>query len=297
MITRSGLIAVLVVVEVALVGEMVYAVVGDRPVSWHAPEPAQSVRSALAEGGAHRIFDAGSNPALTVDIGYADLTIRAGSSSQFDVSLSKSTDLGVFRTTAPITAREDGDTVRVAVGDDPDWTTGDDRRVTVIVPPDTHVTVVKAGNIEVSGLRAEASIKSVGHGSIAVDDYHAPALDVDASDGAVSLHEVAAPRVEVKTDGGSVDGTGLQVGDGMIESTDGPVTLGFTASADTVVNAQTGDGTIGVSGLASAAPATTTKADEDSNDSPSSRTVRLGAGAGRLDVHSSDGNIFISQEG
>jgi len=232
-----------------------------------------------------------------VDIGYADLTVRAGSTSQFDVSVSKSADFGVFRTTTPITAREDGDTVRVAMSGDPDWTTGDNRRVTVIVPPDTRVTVVKAGNIEVSGLRAEASIKSVGHGSIAVDDYHAPALDVAASDGAISLHEIAAPRVEVKTDGGGVDATGLQVGDGMIESTDGPVTLGFSAGADTVVNAQTADGTIGVSGIASAAAATTTKSDEDDDDKPSSRSVRLGGGDGRLDVHSSDGNIFISQEG
>jgi hypothetical protein len=286
-----------VVVEVALVGEMVYAVVGDRPASWHATGPSQSVRSGLAEGGAHKIFDAGSNPALTVDIGYADLTVRAGDSSQFDVSVSKSSDFGVFRTTSPITAREEGDTVSVATSGDPSWTTGDNRRVTVIVPPDTRVTVVKAGNIEVSGLRAEASISSVGEGSIAVDDYHAPVLDVASSDGSISLHEVAAPRVDVKTEDGSVDGTGLQIGDGMIESADGPVTLGFTASADTVVNAQTGDGTIGVSGLASAAPATT-KSDEDSdNDKPSSRTVRLGGGDGRLDVHSSDGNIFISQEG
>jgi hypothetical protein len=54
-----------------------------------------------------------------------------------------------------------------------------------------------------------------------------------------------------------------------------------------------------VSGFA-AAPANQTRRGDDENDdgnSPSATQVRIGAGSGRLNVHASNGNIDLTQEG
>jgi hypothetical protein len=37
--------------------------------------------------------------------------------------------------------------------------------------------------------------------------------------------------------------------------------------------------------------------DDDDDDSSTAKTVRIGAGRGRLDVHASNGSINLSQEG
>ncbi|MBD5634627.1 MAG: hypothetical protein IAI49_09130, partial [Candidatus Eremiobacteraeota bacterium] len=95
MMSRGTVVAALIAMELAVVGEGVVAVRAGLPTS--------SVRAAdmrvvsgtrLAEDGAHQIFDAATSPALTVDIGYADLTIVASASSQIDVSLSGSSAFG-----------------------------------------------------------------------------------------------------------------------------------------------------------------------------------------------------------
>jgi DUF4097 and DUF4098 domain-containing protein YvlB len=106
-----------------------------------------------------------------------------------------------------------------------------------------------------------------------------------------------ATRIDASSDDGRVEGTGLQVHDGTIESSNGRVTLGFAPGTDTVVNAETSNGSVRVSGFASSAVPATHSSDDDDDDTPSARTVRIGAGTGRLDVHSSDGNITLNQEG
>jgi hypothetical protein len=297
MISRSQLIAVLVALEVVIAGEMILAIRGDQPPQWSAwhSGAAEASGSNLAEGGSHQVFAAGSHPVLNVDIGYADLTIRTGDASQIDVSVSKSTDFGIFRGKGPITAAKDGETVRIEAGEGHNWSVGDDRMVTVIVPPNTRVTVVKAGNIKAEGLRADASFSSVGNGTVTIEDYDARSLSVSASDGRITLQRVAANHLDATASDGRIEGSGLQLRDGNIESSDGRVSLGFAQGTNTLVNAETSDGKIRVSGIPGAASSETAKSSDDDEDA-SSRSVRIGAGEGRLDVRSSDGNIYLNQE-
>lgn len=285
MTARAQAIVAIVAVEAAIVGLMVMSLTGVQPAQWFAPSArtAAAAPGSLVEGGAHRIFEAGSHPALTVDIGYADLTIRTGDSSRFDVALSKDTRFGFLLNKDPITATKDGDTIRIEKIRQRGMSMGDMRRVTVIVPPETQVTVVNAGDIEASGLRATASFDSVGNGSITVDDFNAPALHVEASNGRITLRRIVATRLEATNGNGRVEGTALQVRDGSVETSNGRVRLGFARGADTLVTAETSNGSVRVS-------------DGDQGDRPSSRTVRIGAGNGHLDVHSSNGSIYISQE-
>jgi hypothetical protein len=304
MIPRGPLIVVLIVIELAILGGMVRAVRGGSPppsfVSHTDPVPASLVPGQFVEGGAHKTFDTGAHPALIVDIGYADLTILARAGSQMDAGVSKSEMFGVFRATAPITAQQDGATLRIAKTHDDGFSMGDDRMVTVLVPPGTDVTVVNAGDIKVTGLRGNASIKGVGNGSVTVVDYDAPMLHVETSNGHISLHRVVTARLDADTSNGAIEGTGLQVHDGNVVTSNDHVSLGFAAGTDTLVTAETSNGTVRTAGFpASSATATHADAsdDDDDDDGPSSQTLRIGAGTGRLDVHSSNGNIDLNQEG
>jgi hypothetical protein len=305
MIPRGTIIAVLLAIELAIVGVAVVALRGGQPAPSSAQRSTAETASGphLVEGGPHRMFDAGTHPALTVDIGNADLTIITRNASQIDVAVSKSTDFGFLRATAPITAQRDGESIRIAttdrrrwsMGGGRRWSVGDDRMVTVLAPPETQVTVVNAGDIKANGLRAEASFNSIGMGSVTVEDYDAPVLHVASSHGRILLHQIVAARLDATSRNGHVEGTALQVRDGNVES-NGRVTLGFATGADTLVTAETSNGRVSVSGFTAAAFVTTGRKSSEDSDDPSSRTVRVGAGNGRLDVHSSDGNINLAQE-
>jgi hypothetical protein len=300
MVQRGPLIAVLLVIELAILGGMVTAFTGGASPSRSAPRVDAFVAPGphLIEGGPRQMFAVGPHPTLTVDIGYADLTITTGTSAQIVASLSQSTMFGFMRAKGAIAARADGGGVQITKSGDDGMSMGDDRMVTVVVPPDTSVTVTQAGDIRVSGLRAAASIASVGNGSITVSDFNAPTLHVTASDGRIALHQVVATQLDATSDNGRVEGTGLQVRDGDVESHNGNVTLGFAAGADTVISADTSNGDIHVSGVTGIPAATTHKrSSDDDDDDDSVQTVRLGSGAGRLDVHASNGNIHLSQEG
>jgi hypothetical protein len=304
MIPRGPLIVVLIVIELAILGGMVRAVRGGSPgpsVVEHADAPqAPRVPGQFIEGGPHKTFETGAHPALIVDIGYADLTILARPGSQMDAGVSKSEMFGVFRATAPIAAQQDGSTLRIVKTHDDAFSIGDDRMVTVLVPPGTNVTVVNAGDIKVTGLRGNASIKGVGEGSVTVDDYDAPMLHVETSNGHIYLHHVVAARLDADTSNGAIEGTGLQVHDGSVVTSNDHVSLGFAAGTDTLVNAETSNGTVRTAGFP-ASSATVGHGDagdgDDDGDGPTSQTVRIGAGTGRLDVHSSNGDIDLSQEG
>lgn len=198
MISRGTIIAALVVMELAILGGVVVALRGSHaaPPFIHHGEAATAAGTGLIAGGPHQIFASGAHPTLIVDIGYADLTILAThAAAEIDVSLSPSSVGGVFASKAPIAAHGVGSTVRIAKLGGGQWNVGDDRMVTVLVPPDTQVTVVAAGDIRAHGLRAEASFKSVGNGTITVEDYAAPALRATASDG-ISLHEIVTAHLD-----------------------------------------------------------------------------------------------------
>ena len=295
MISRGTILAAILVAELAIVGTAIVAVRGDQiGPSFSAPAFAQFTRgSHLIEGGPHQIFEVGTHPSLSVDIGYADLTIQSGKARRIDVSVSPSPDYGLFRSKAPITANEDGQTVRVGTSPTHGITTGDNRMVTVVVPDGTKVTVLHAGDIRANGLRAEASFSSRGNGFIRIEDYDGPALRLTTTNGPIILHAVAAERLEASARNDRVEGTALQIHDGSIESGD-RVTLGFAAGTNTVVNANTDDGKITATGFNAGASVVATRKNDD--DDSSSQTVRVGTGNGSLDVHTNDGNINLVQE-
>ena len=279
--TRSTIIAALLVVELAIVGEVIATV---RP-SQSSSSPGQTTflgtafGSNLVEDGPHRVFSVGAHPVLIVDIGYADLTIVVSKTVRIDASLRASSDYGPFRSRAPIAARKDGATIHVMSNDQGRLSSGDDRMVTVVVPAATQVTVVSAGDIKAAGLRAETSIKSVGTGSVTLEDFRANALHVSTVNGDIVLDRISSGRLDVISRHGDIDATALLVRDGRVQTRD-RITLRFAPGTNTLVSATTRDGSVSVSG----------------NDVPPSRQLRLGTGRGRLDVLSRSGDINLDED-
>ncbi len=295
---RATLITALLAIQLGIVGVAVVAVSGGHsmPSALQRIDGPALAGSRLIEGGPAQRLAAGAHPVLTVDIGNADLTVVARKTEHVEVSLSPSTAFGPFRSTTPIAASEDGDAVRIATIHRRQWSMGDDRMVTVVVPPETEVTVVDAGDIKATGLRAAASFNSIGSGSVTVEDYDAPALRVAARNGPISLRQVAAARIDASSRHDRIDGTGLNVRGGSIECHD-TAALGFAPGTDTLVSARTDDGKVTLSGLSAAAStASGGRSGEDGDEDSSSQTVRVGTGSGRLDVRSRDGNIDLTQE-
>ena len=294
MVQRLPLIAALVILEFAIVGGMFIAIRGSGPVSWSFHRHVQHDADNGGGAGSSYSFVTGSAPELTIDVGYADVAIVTQSAGRVDVTVPGDELPSFMGALAPITATADGDTVRIAAQEGHWSMFGDPRVVRITVPVATRVTIQNAGNISATGLRAEASFSSV-RGDISVDDFNAPALRLAASDGHMTLHAIVADLLEATSSNGRVEATGLQVRDGHVISSNGRITLGFRPGADTVVSAATSNGMIKVFGLDGGA-AVRSGGDDDDDDA-NARTVRVGAGEGRLDVHASNGNINLSQEG
>jgi hypothetical protein len=311
MVQRPTLIAVLIGVEVAIVAGMFGAVRG----GW-GPSPFVFSGAGVPGTGRDWTFAAGPHPAVTVAIGHADLTIETRPGPQIAVTVVPGVEI---HSSGPISARDDGGTIRVTAADagGASHFYVDDRNVHVIVPPETRVIVEQAGDIDAGGLRAAASFES-SHGDITIRDFRGPlsatssdgrlevsdadcpTLHVAASNGRVTLTRVAAAQIDATSSNGRVEGSALRLRDGRVSSSNGRVSLGFAGGADTTVSAASSNGRVHVSGF-SEAPVTSAKRgdDDDVDDSGSSAAtmVRVGAGGGRLNVHASNGSIDLNQEG
>jgi hypothetical protein len=245
-------------------------------------------------------FTTGDHPEVVVDIGYADLTIYQRKEPGVTVNVTHDGWRGFGSKAPEITAKQDGESVRVVAAETSAWSWGDDRMVTIAVAPGTRVMVQNAGDIRATGLRGEASFNSVGLGSILIDDFNGPSLTVETSNGRLTMHNIVTAQLDANSSNGRVEGTALQVRDGHVDSSNGRVTLGFAAGADTTVTAAASNGHVDVSGLGVVGTPKVKSADDeddDDDDDSSSKTVRIGAGSGRLDVHASNGSINLSQEG
>ncbi len=280
--------------EAAILVGMVGAIRGTPAPNWHgfSHTPAEATQTDPAWS-----FAAGAAPAVEVDIGHADLTIETRPGSRIEVSVAPGMEIS---SSGPIAAREDGGKVRITAAN-----SGaakqfyvDERNVHVTVPPATHVVVLRAGDISASGLRAAASFVS-DHGFIEISDADCSTLHVESANGRVVLTNVIAAQIDASSTNGRVEGRALQLRDGSVSSANGRVSLQFAGGTDTTVNAEAGNGKVRVSGFAAAAAVPVQRADDEQNggDTWSARTVRIGAGEGRLDVHASNGNIDLTQEG
>jgi hypothetical protein len=314
MISRSTLVAALVVTELVILAAAGQAISGGGPAYASGPTPgthrhfgfvfansrhareAQAVTSNL-----DRIFAAGLTPRVVVDVSDVPVTVETGSLPAVHV-------VGTVRKSGfrhaddgAITAVQTSDGVRVTASDTSDVRGSFQRSLRLTVPPGALVEVASGGALQVSGLRAKLTARvgdgavhvsnqrgdvdvMTGSGNVELVDVQADAIVAHSGDGDLKLTAVGADHVDAHTKSGDIAATGLRAVDGALVTVNGAVGVTFAASSDANVNLHTGDGSITGAGPTA-----------ETTDSAHSASLRLGSARGSFSVSTDSGSITISQ--
>ena len=307
MISRSTLIAALVVVELAIVGlgasalGIGHALPTPVPIAFTPGLP--SAPGIGTTTPIDRTFMTGPSPRVQVDIPGIDVTVETGNVLTVHVIETITRRGWVSGKPVPLTAEQTPEGIRVRAAG-----TGGvfaifgaySHTLRVIVPPAARVELATESNIEASGLRA----KLIAHtsdgwihvrdhdgdldvntddGRIELVDVTGSAIDAVAHDGRIYMTRVGADRLVAHSDSGRIVGTGIRAVDGGLTTRDGRILVEFTTSSDATAQVHTDDGEIRVSGFGSQ--------DTGANH----RTVTLGEGRGHFEISTGDGPITITQ--
>lgn len=308
MISRSTLIAALVVVELAILGLAANALTGGNILSGPAPA---SISFALPNPGnpgnvaspLDRTFVTGPTPHVRIDVPGIPVTVEAGNGLSVRVIETLTRHGFISGKPVPLGAEQTADGVRVhAIGDGAVFVImgSYEHSLRVIVPATAQVELATGDRIDVSGMRAklvahtsDGSLHVRDHqgdldvstddGRIELTDVQGAAIDANDRDGRIYLTRVGAERLVAHSDSGRIVGTGVRAVNGGLTTNDGRIVVSFTATSDAIATVHTDDGTVHVSGLSS------------QDLGADRRIVTLGAGRGHFEISTGDGPITITQ--
>lgn len=307
---RFAIVAGLGVVEFWIIGLIIRSVGGGHETGF-SPLTAHFASAAAAQsvpgGRTTKTLETGPAPHVVIDDDAATLrvSVRPGTS----VAITEQTNAGGWPrgNTRPSTIEKTDDGVRIAQADRTSnavvmsfGSVG--RRLDVVVPPGALLDVQNAGPMTVSGLRADVTLHSddgsiavadirgsvrvkTDNGRVELTDVEAPSIDVGSDNGHVAFDRVRADHVAVITDNGRIDVLRSLLRGGKIQTDSGRVRLALDPRSDVTVSATASAGKV-----IAQAPLTAVRAADD-DDAPS--TIRVGSGAGRLEVGSDDGSITV----
>lgn len=282
--SRAGIVAVLLAVELAIAGLMVWTVGGFHAGSWS------------GGGFVHRVdyvappiapVAAGASPVVTIDDVDSHVVVSPSSDGLVHVTdetsvhgwlvgYSHAQVLTVTRTPSGVRIfRPEG---HFAIG-----LTND--RVRVQVPVMTRLTIARADSVNVSGLRNGATIHT-DDGHIAVSNLRGNAIDLESTDGRIDVRDLkttgSSPNVTMSTTDGSIHVRGVFTAGGhySLQSNDGRIDVMLFAGSNVTVAASSSDGSIHVNG-----------------DRHASHTLRVGNGDAAMRVQTEDGSIHLTTNG
>jgi hypothetical protein len=305
MISRSTVIGALVVAELTIVGLSVSAIAGTGPSSGFSPPhlfPADSNSAVTSAPRFDRTLETSAAPHIVIDV--HDVNVTIDGSQRGSVHATESVHLAGFvtGTLAPIEAAPIGDGIRISArGGNVQVMLGElSRTLRIAVPEGARVEVLSAGRIDVSGMRnklvahtPDGQIHVRDHrGDLAVssDSGRIELIDVHGADVAADTHEgrlyftrVDADRIDGHSNYGRIYAVDVRARDGALSTHSGRISASFTGQSDATVSVSTRDGDVTVSGLPS------------TPSGKASSIVRLGAGTGRFEVSTDEGDVNISQ--
>jgi hypothetical protein len=304
---RLAIVVGLGIVEVWIVGLMIRSLGGvGREADFSRPAAHPYAAEAVAAGGGRTVktVETGPAPHVVVDDDGAALNISVHPGTTVDVLEEGRISGWVHGTLQPPSVVKTSDGVSITQPDGgPAVTFGlVRRRLDVVVPPAARVDVRAAASIAASGLRADATLRSedgsivlsdqrasvrlkTDNGRIELHDVEAPSVEASSDNGRLVLDRVRADRVAIVTDNGRIDVSRSLLRGGKIQTDSGRVRLQLDPRSDVTVTARAASGKI-----VADPPLTITNAGDDS-DAPAS--IRVGNGAGRLEVGSDDGSITV----
>lgn len=300
------------VVELAIVGAMFHAI-GFSHGSSHEFRPhfGSPAFAANAHEDFNKTFEINATPSVYIDDSEAAVTVSVKPGSAVSVREQSAHSGWIRGEDTTLDVAQDDKGVRIVRAEKMPTLVmfgSLHRTLDVVVPPGAHVQVANAGNISLTGLRENATLRSE-NGSIKVYDHHATIV-ATSSNGRIELHDVSGPSVTassdngrivldkvqadalfVHADNGRITGSSVTTRGGTVQANNGRITLGLAQDSDVTVTAQASSGHVVAKAPLAFEPQTTT-GDEDDNGQP--RTVRVGNGTGKLQVSSDNGSITIS---
>jgi hypothetical protein len=302
---RLALVAGLGVVELWIVGMMIRSLGGDgREADFPRPPYPGAAARAAGSGRTVKTIESGAAPLVVISDEGAALTISVRPGTAVAVVEEHRISGWVHGSLPPLGVVKTSDGVKIVQpGGGPVVTFGSiRRRLDVVVPPAARVDVQAAASIAATGLRADATLQTddgsivlrdergavrakTDNGRIELHDVDAPSVDVGSNDGRVVLDRVRADRVAIVTDNGRVEVSRSLLRGGKIQTDSGRIRLGLDLESNVTVSARASSGKI-----VAEPPLTAASPDEDSG---APATIRVGSGAGRLEVGSDDGSITV----
>lgn len=304
--SRASIVAMLIAAEVLIVGLALYTVSGGKrsyAAGMQHVDFTPAAVSPIAAGATPRIVVDDEDSRVTVAVSNDDL-VHVRDLTQMHGGVFSSghyAQLHVTRTSDGVRIeRPSGNHLSIEIF-------GFSRQaIEVLVPRGSQVEVARCSGAEVSGITGDVSVQSQdgritladlqgniaansADGSVKATNVRGDRLSMETRDGHLTLQDVAAGALVATTRDGGIDARGIslqgQSPQATIHSGDGSVRLQLAPNADLTIDASTGDGRIVVDG--SSLP----------RDDSAQRTIRLGAGTGRMTVGTADGSINISTNG
>jgi hypothetical protein len=305
---RTPIVAMLVAVEILLVGIGVYALRGGHAFS--------AQRGGGGTAGLIAPTSAGYAPQIEVDDSDSHIDVAVSNDGLVHVADRSGTDRMWGGSIAPLHVSRTADGVSISRAHSDSFSSHiqigfSDQRIEVDVPPGAHLKIVRCSGATLTGVQGGAEVHSQ-DGRITMTDVRGDALTAQSDDGSIHLDGVttaslnarssdgriiakgltltgSAPRATLQTDDGLIEAGGSFPANGSydVSTRDGSIRLALQRDADLTVDASTSDGSISVDGAESS------HGDGDG----AHHTVRLGNGAGNLRASSDDGSINILTNG
>ncbi len=296
--SRTGLISLLVAVEVVIAGLALYTLRGSGFASAGGFHEVEYTAPAIAP------ISAGYAPVVTVDDVDSHVVVTASDDGQVHVTDRTQVHGFMFggdrAQVLQVTRTLDGVRVYRPEGH---FTLGDTtNRVELSVPPMTKLKISRSGGDDISGLQNGIDVVSQdGHvtlndmkgdvkahsddGRITLSDVSANQIDATTNDGRIYATQIqmtgASPRATLHSDSGSMRISGVfPAGNYAFTTSDGRIELSLLQGSDASVDASTGDGHVVLDG-------------RDLEGQP----IRVGAGSASMHVRSEDGSVHVTTNG
>jgi hypothetical protein len=294
---RYAVVAALVVVELWIVGLMMRSLAGG------GRETSVATSAASLGDAPPQVIETGAAPHVEIDDDTAILSVSVREGTTVSVTQQTRRHGWAHGSREPASVVKTSDGVRIVdAGSSLTFSMGSlDRRIDVVVPPGTTLDVQNAASATVTGLRGPAKLHSddgtvvvndhrgpltvtADNGRIELRDVVSPFLDLTADDGRMVLDRVTADGVSIVSDNGRIDVARSVLRGGKIKTDNGRVVLGLDPRSNVTVSAQASSGSVVAEPPLAASIG-------NGEDQPS--IIRVGSGAGRLDVGSDDGSITV----
>jgi hypothetical protein len=289
--SRMPLVAMLVAVEIAIVGIAVYALTGHHTIFASGTPGFDGFRQVNYTAPSFAPLAVGSGPTIAID-DPSDRVIVTASNDRFVHVVDRTQVRGNFWGSphiAPLRFDRNANGVTISRAEDSEFVgfgfESVTRRIEVQVPSDAALAIARCGGAEVSGVTGGVTAHSV-DGSILLADLHG-AVDVRDDDGRIEARRIVGDTFSARSNDGRIILDGVVSPKIDVNTLDGRIIATFPSDSDATIMARTNDGNIIRDG---------TLLNHGDGDA-ASQTLTLGSGSAKVAMATDDGTITIFTNG